>query len=51
MNQFSRGQKGKLSDLGVTGAFTITLDLQPLGFGADVSCFGLDVQDRLSDDR
>jgi tellurite resistance protein TerA len=51
MNQFSRGQKGKLSDLGLTDAFTVTLDLQPTGFGADVSCFGLDAQDKLADDR
>jgi tellurite resistance protein TerA len=51
MNQFSRGQKGKLSDLGLLDAFTVTLDLQTPGFGADVSCFGLDAQDKLADDR
>jgi tellurite resistance protein TerA len=52
MNQFSRGQKGKLSDLGLSGPFNATLTLAAPGIGAvDVSCFGLDASGKLSDDR
>lgn len=51
MQTFSRGQKGKLTDLGLATGFSVTLDLQTPGFTADVSCFGLDAQGKLSDDR
>ena len=51
MNQFSRGQKGKLSDLGLADSLTVTLDMNTPGFSADISCFGLDSQGKLSDDR
>lgn len=51
MQSYSRGQKGKLTDLGIPNAFSVTLDLQTSGFTADVSCFGLDAQGKLSDDR
>lgn len=51
MNTFSRGQKGKLADLGVGSSFPVEVDINAAGFSADVSCFGLDSTDRLSDDR
>ena len=51
MNTFSRGQKGKLADLGVGSSFAVDVDISAAGFSVDVSCFGLDAGDRLSDDR
>ena len=51
MNIFSRGQKGKLADLGVNSPFTVGLDLAVAGMSVDVSCFGLDSADKLSDER
>ena len=51
MNQFSRGQKGKLADLGVGNSFAVDLDIAAPGMSVDVSCFGLDSADKLSDDR
>jgi len=51
MTMFSRGQKGKLADLGCGHAFTVELDLNAPGMSVDVSCFGLDAQDKLSDER
>lgn len=51
MNEFSRGQKGKLADLGVGDAVDVALDLAVGGRAIDVSCFGLDDAGRLFDDR
>lgn len=51
MNNFARGQKGKLADLGVGSAFNVELDINAPGFAVDVSCFGLDGSDKLSDER
>ncbi|WP_288381180.1 TerD family protein [uncultured Massilia sp.] len=51
MSTFSRGQKAKLADLGCGHAFTVEVDLNAPGMSVDVSCFGLDAQDKLSDDR
>ncbi|QOY94892.1 TerD family protein [Massilia sp. UMI-21] len=51
MNQFSRGQKGKLADLGVGNTFTVEVDIGAPGMSVDVSCFGLDAAERLSDER
>lgn len=51
MNLFARGQKGKLQDLGCGNSFTVGMDIQAPGIAVDVSCFGLDGSDRLSDDR
>lgn len=51
MNLFSRGQKGKLADLGTGSAFTVEVDIAAPGLSVDVSCFGLDVSERLSDER
>ena len=51
MNIFSRGQKGKLADLGLNSPFDIVIDIAGAGMTADVSCFGLDANDKLSDER
>jgi len=51
MNLFSRGQKGKLADLGIGHAFTVEVDIGAPGLSVDVSCFGLDASERLSDER
>ena len=51
MNTFSRGQKGKLTELGCQEQLTVTLDVTLPGASIDVSCFGLDGNDKLSDDR
>ena len=51
MTDFARGQKGKLADMGCTGAFTIVLDVMAQGMDVDIACFGLDANDKLSDDR
>ena len=51
MNIFSRGQKGKLADLGLGRAFPVEVEIQSPGMAVDVSCFGLDGADKLSDDR
>lgn len=51
MTDFSRGQKGKLADLGCTGLFSVTLALDAPGMDIDVSCFGLDADGQLSDER
>ncbi|MES2319685.1 MAG: TerD family protein [Pseudomonadota bacterium] len=51
MNIFSRGQKGKLADLGCNSPFNIGLELDAAGMSVDVSCFGVDASDKLSDER
>ncbi len=51
MNLFSRGQKGKLADLGIGHTFTVEVDIGAPGLSVDVSCFGLDASERLSDER
>jgi tellurite resistance protein TerA len=51
MNNFTRGQKGKLADLGCNSPFTVELDIGAAGMAVDVSCFGVDSNDKLSDDR
>ena len=51
MTTFSRGQKGKLADLGSGHAFNVDVDIAANGASVDVSCFGLDASDKLSDDR
>ena len=51
MNEFARGQKGKLADLGCNSPFTIELDIACAGMAVDVSCFGVDSADKLSDER
>jgi tellurite resistance protein TerA len=51
MNDFARGQKGKLADLGCNSPFTVELDIAAAGMAIDVSCFGVDNFDKLSDER
>lgn len=51
MNTFSRGQKGKLTELGCVSPFSVTIDLASQGLNIDVSCFGLDASDKLADER
>ena len=52
MNELTRGQKGKIADLGAGDVVEIALDLVPRGGQSiDVSCFGLDEAGRLSDDQ
>ena len=51
MNEFARGQKGKLADLGCNSPFNVELDIDSAGMAVDVSCFGVDSADKLSDER
>lgn len=51
MTDFSRGQKGKLAEMGCTGAFPVMLAVSAQGMEIDISCFGLDADGNLSDDR
>jgi tellurite resistance protein TerA len=51
MNSFTRGQKGKLADLGCNSPFNVELDIGAGGMSVDVSCFGVDAADQLSDER
>ncbi|NMM26301.1 MAG: tellurium resistance protein [Glaciimonas sp.] len=51
MTDFTRGQKGKLADMGCAGVFPIVLNVAAQGMDVDIACFGLDANDKLSDDR
>lgn len=52
MLQLTRGQKGKLGDLGAGSRIEVALDVAPSREQAlDVSCFGLDADGRLSNDQ
>ena len=51
MTNFSRGQKGKLAEMGCSGKFPVSLTLESQGMDIGISCFGLDVSGQLSDDR
>ena len=51
MTDFARGQKGKLADMQCTGSFPVVLALSAQGMEVDISCFGLDANGQLSDDR
>jgi len=51
MHALTRGQKTKLADLGLGNRFEVGVDVQAPGGAADISCFGLDADDRLADDR
>lgn len=51
MTTYSRGQKGKLADLGTGHVFNVDVEIAANGASVDVSCFGLDASDKLSDDR
>src|ERR1041384_4358694 len=51
MTTFGRGQKGKLADLGTGHVFNVDVEIAANGASVDISCFGLDTNDKLSDDR
>jgi tellurite resistance protein TerA len=51
MQTFTRGQKGRLADLGLPARFEVSIELQAPGSAIDISCFGLDKDERLGDDR
>ena len=51
MQNFIRGQKVKLADLGLANRFQVEVELPASRQAVDVSCFGLDAADRLSDER
>jgi tellurite resistance protein TerA len=51
LKPFARGQKGKLSDLGCGTQFPVEVEINLPGASVDVSCFGLDANEKLSDDR
>ncbi len=50
--QISRGQRAKLSDLGLADkVFSVQLEIDTAGLSVDAACFGLDTAKKLSDDR
>lgn len=52
MQQLTRGQKGKLADLGAGDTIEVVVNPVPRGSQViDLSCFGLDANGKLSDDR
>lgn len=52
LNMLTRGQKLRLPDLTTATRLTIGMTLQaPAGVALDISCFGVDAADKLSDDR
>lgn len=52
MVEFIRGQKGKLADFTSASVFEVGIHVAaPAGSTVDISCFGLDAEGKLSDDR
>ena len=51
VTQFQRGQKAKLSDLTLGTDLYVGVQISGPGLTFDISCFGLDAEERLSDDR
>ena len=51
MHALTRGQKAGLADLGLGNRFEVDIDVRTTSGSADISCFGLDADGRLSDDR
>lgn len=49
--QFQKGQKSKLAELGIEPKHLVVDCIIDAGVTIDVSCFGVDEHDRLSDDR
>ncbi|MEU2852256.1 TerD family protein [Streptomyces syringium] len=49
--EFQRGHKAKISDLTAGTDLYIGVQISGPGLSFDISCFGLDAQERLSDDR
>ncbi len=48
--QLQRGQRSKLADLGLAQQFLVALEVAGGGLSFDTACFGLDAQERLSND-
>ncbi|MCU4746809.1 MULTISPECIES: TerD family protein [unclassified Streptomyces] len=51
VRQFQRGQKARLSDLTLGTDLYVGVQISGPGMTFDISCFGLDADERLSDDR
>ncbi|WP_329136235.1 TerD family protein [Streptomyces sp. NBC_01476] len=49
--EFQRGHKAKISDLTAGTDLYVGVQITGPGLGFDISCFGLDAQEKLSDDR
>ncbi|MEU0182239.1 TerD family protein [Streptomyces sp. NPDC006207] len=49
--EFQRGHKAKISDLTAGTDLYIGVQISGPGLGFDISCFGLDAEEQLSDDR
>ncbi|MQY16264.1 General stress protein 16U [Streptomyces sp. RB5] len=49
--QFQRGHKAKISDLTPGTDLYVGVQIAGPGFGFDISCFGLDANEQLTDDR
>ena len=49
--QFTKGQKSQMSALTAGTDLYVGIQLNAPGTSWDISCFGLDVNDKLSDDR
>lgn len=49
--EFQRGHKAKISDLTAGTDLYVGVQIAGPGLGFDISCFGLDADERLSDDR
>ncbi|WP_427920094.1 TerD family protein [Streptomyces sp. cg40] len=49
--EFQRGHKAKISDLTAGTDLYVGVQITGLGLTFDISCFGLDAEERLSDDR
>ncbi|WP_448318337.1 TerD family protein, partial [Streptomyces sp. CO7] len=49
--EFQRGHKAKISDLTAGTDLYVGVRIEGPGLGFDISCFGLDADERLSDDR
>ncbi|MGW1725547.1 TerD family protein [Streptomyces sp. NPDC002306] len=49
--EFQRGHKAKISDLTAGTDLYVGVQIAGSGLGFDISCFGLDADERLSDDR
>ncbi|UQZ90240.1 tellurium resistance protein TerA [Deltaproteobacteria bacterium Smac51] len=51
MKSMVKGEKIKLEDLGLASNFEVGVTCQVAGSTADISCFGIDADGKLSDDR
>ncbi|MEU6574314.1 TerD family protein [Streptomyces sp. NPDC046805] len=49
--EFQRGHKARISDLTAGTDLYVGVQISAPGLGFDISCFGLDADERLSDDR